>query len=394
MKSVTAQYEIENAARVRDILKKEMDRRNIRSSQLIDGVSKKTGVVLNDKTLYSLLGDDCEIINFGYLAFICNYLGLDINKLLFPNDEIKPNGADAEHQGGNARSEEADKKSEERPEDNQREATNHQGEIYSDIPFDASMRQVRDKYVVLPDADYAGTYYGYFAPESRRKKTPNKFTLKIEKDETTGMKATMTTSLVYKEKDGEDRYTKEIYHGVPVLSKASDIIVIFMVNNENGDFRQICFSYEKYKDGMGLLYRQGILLSGDQEHKPDLGMQSCLLFTREIDESKNKLLLGMLKVPNHTFGLSVEKAQRLASQNDQFAEFMNKHGERLQRKEVYVVREDSIINAVDSSEQPEVIEAVLLMKQESELVNVFHYRAKYRYRKFALSDIAEVKFNG
>ena len=373
--------EREKVIRIKKALNKAHDAADISMTKLAKDIYNIYGKSLEYKTLCKQFKENDYSLNYSYLIYICRYYGFDIDKLLFPDEEIDGKEpyrdcADPKYKAYKY----ADRK-----------MNTDIGDIYSDHPFISSLSNVKEDYIVLMDNSYIGTFYGYFASEDSKKESPNKFTLTIENDEMTGMKATLRTKMFYKESDGKRR-VEELYHGVPILSKAANLVIIFMVNDENGAFKQICFSYEKYRKGMGLIYRQGILLSGDPENEKVLGMQNCLLFNKEVEKSNDYYLLGLLKVPNHTFCVPVQDASKLAENDPDVAYLLENYEISLKKQEVYMIKEDSLINEASSKERINVIKALLHLKHISELQNVFHYRAKYRFRKFGLRYLAGVQF--
>lgn len=343
------------------------------------------GLRISQQTLDNLFRHSSKSMDFACLMTVCRFFGFDLNKVL----NLEPiEGKKEEYKYRTC----AD--SELRAVD----CPDLEGigsEACADIPFSRSVDSVKDKFLLLNDPDYEGTFYGYTAPSENSKKSPNIFELRIERNKDTGViEAELTTERAYEDSNvkGKNRY---VYRGIPVFVKRYLAVVLFLLNEDNsGDFLQIAFSYEEYTNDLGLIFRHGILLTGESINGASLSTQSILLFNKKVPANKNKYLFGLLKAPNHNFSIPVDEAEKIAKKDKDVAEFLEKFKGVLDRnkKEVYMLNEDNILHdRASDMEKYDVVKALLLLKKHSKLASTYHYRARYRYTGFAVKYLAEAK---
>lgn len=342
------------------------------------------GFRLSHQTIHNILNVNHTSMDYACLITLCDFFGFDMNKFLLPDLAGKPlekfrSIAPLEYR---------------KQEYVEMDASDET--LCAEKPFVDSISEVKEKFLVLNDERYTGTFYGYTAPTGESKKTPNEFVLKIKKKRSTGeMSATMTfeTTYVTSKKSGKSKRT---YQGIPVYVDSCPAVIFFLVDKKNnGEFIQLSFSYEDFPNEFGLLFRHGVVLTGERPGSASLCSKSCLVFNKKISKSKYKYVMGLLKAPNHNFSIPVEEVYSLAEKDEVVAAFLKKHKAALDsiKKEVYMINEDYILNnkASDMSKQ-DVVKALLLLKQKSKLSYTYHYRTRYRYTSFALKQLAEAEF--
>ncbi|MBQ7359521.1 MAG: hypothetical protein IJW63_05455 [Lachnospiraceae bacterium] len=352
--------------------------------KLLAEIRKAYGFKLARQTLRNLFDEKSNSLDYACLVTVCRFYGFDFNKILSPEPI---NGAEEKFRTCAA------------PRYRVLDDQNNKGinnEIYAGELFAKSTREVKDKFLVLTDDSYFGTFYGYTASEDSTKTTPNEFTLKIERDANTDVSsATLRTTMSY-EDSGKVNDVVESYHGIPVFVTSYRVIILFLVKDNTGEFRQMSFSYKEHENGMGLIFRHGIMLTGERLNGETLCAQSFVLFNKQIQEDKYQYLLGLLKTPNHTFSVPIDEAMELAKTDVDVADFLEQFSGALNRhrKEVYMINEDNILHDKASNMMKDnIVKALLRLKQKARLQNVYHYRAaKYRFENFAVSELAGVKF--
>ena len=366
-----------------DALDEAAKKEKLTKKELLEKLQETYGFKLTKQTLNNLFSFKNNSLDYACLVTVCRFFGFDFNKILAPKP-IK--GAKEEFR----RYASSDLRAADCPDFNGADSG-----TYADVPFVDCMSDVKDKFLVLNDTDYMGVFYGYTAPTDGAKTTPNMFTLTIEPDSDTGVvSATLTTEKAYEDSDKKGK-SKNTYHGIPVFVKRYLAVLLFMVNDNNsGGFVQLSFSYEEYPDELGLIYRHGILMTGESINGASLSTQSFLLFNKKVSSKNYKYMYGLLKAPNHNFNVPVKEAEKLAEKDEDVAEFLVKFKDVLERnkKEVYMINEDNILtDRASDMLKYNVVRALLLLKSKSKLANTYHYRARYRYTGFAVKCLAEAK---
>lgn len=359
------------------------DKEGLSENGLYEELKDIYGFEINKSTFRNVLGSYVTSYDLDStcLLALCRYFGFDLNKLLMPDPldgkkEKYRKYAAAEYRIVDYL-----------------ETSGSRRKISADIPFVKSLENVRNKFLVLADDDYAGKYYCYTAYKDKSRDMPNEFVLSIERDaETKLMKATLTMDGTYNDEDASDSYS---YHGVPVFIKAYRTVMLFMIKDDNsGEFLQMSFSYAKYNDGRGLVFRHGFLLTGEKPDEPSISTQSFLLFNKKISADKYSYILGLLNAPNHNFSVPVDEVSYLAEEDENVARFIEEFQDILNRnkKEVYMITEDNIMSDKESTmDEYDIVRALLLLKQQSRLSNIYHYRADYRYTSFGVNYMAGTK---
>lgn len=347
--------------------------------QLAIKLKETYGFNINRQTLYNLFSFESDCMDYACLLVVCRYFGFDFNKFLSP---MPIEGKEESYRTCSSSKLRAEDCPDLNGDDNG---------IFADVPFIHSVENVRDKFLLLNDEGYTGKFYGYTAPDDDQKENPNIFVLDIDPND---LKTTLTIDKLYKDVNvkGTNTYS---YHGIPVYVKRWGIVIFFLVNDDkSGDFIQLAFSYQEYTNGLGLIFRHGILLTGENTNSATVKTKSFLLFRKQVFKKNYKYMLGLLRAPNHNFSIPVKDAEELAEEDKIVKEFLSEYKEILDRnkKEVYVINEDNIMSDRASTQNKyDTIRAMLLLKQKSMLAYVHHYRAKYRYTGFSVKELAKAK---
>ncbi len=372
---------------IKKALNKAREKAGVSYAKMEKDIDKLYGFKLDDKTLRQLFnyknseGNKDYNLNFACLVTVCRYFGFDLNKLLSPpliSEEEELYRAFAE-----PRYRAVEDHNYTSAENAKREAS----------PFIKDMLGAEGKFQPLKEDSYVGTFYGYRASEENSESKIFRFNLKLEKDENAScIRAKMTTYLLQNDPSGKKKLVRT-FHGIPMLSESCRIILLFLVDDESGEFYQLTFPYERYGKGMKLIYRHGVMIIGKQDKPSEVCTQNFWIFNRKLSEEEYKDLRGLLRARNHTFTISVKDAEDIAERDEIVAEFLRKNAKLLENeyKEVYVINEKKFLTGV--KDKIKQAKALLRLKEKSNLQTAFHYRIKDdKYRKLAIK-MAGVEFD-
>ena len=355
------------------------------NAALLTQLEDTYGFGLNRGTLSKLFDEnDTTSLDYACLVTVCHFFGFDFNKILEP--EVKP-GFPPRYR--DIAGEEYGLPDEER-------GINRTGarEIDTGKAFIESLRDAQDQFLILNDEGYEGVFTGYYLPESQRKPAPRKFTLEMKKQDNGTMKARLEQKIRFMNPKTKKMETKsEVFVGVPVYVKAYRSVMILMTSDKNtGECWLLAFAYQKYDTEVGLVYRHGLMLTGESIKGAALSAETFLLFNTPVKKDKQKFLTGLLKAPNWRYTVSVDEAKELAEKDPDVKEFLEKFDKILEmnRQDVYVIHEDDILtaNAV-KMEKYDRVKGLLMLKAISTVAGVYHFRAKHRYTGFAVNYLAE-----
>ncbi len=370
--------------------KKEADSREkqeVSMQQLANRLFNTYYLSIDYRTLGRLFDEnDHTEPNFFCLVTVCKYYGFDLDKLL-KLQKVTKNKLTYQDCAEYRYRAFADE-----------DIKNEDGEFYADIPFQESMANTRQNFVTLQDKGYVGTFHGYRADEENAEPTVFTFTLNMTMDKNDGyIRAELITHLERSESTGETEIDKS-YQGIPVRSRTTDIILLFLVNDNTGDFIQMSFPYDQYEiNKLKLIYRYGEMQIGKGAKKGEICTQNFWLFNTPLSEEKYKYLRGMLRVPNHSFFIPVQDVTDLAEKDDDVKYFLDQYGRRLEsecKSVVYEINENAYTSGNNKKiNKMNVVKALLQLKEKSLLQTAFHYRIRHkRYNKFVINDIAGTKF--
>lgn len=243
------------------------------------------------------------------------------------------------------------------------------------------------KFHVLTNEKYRGDYTGYIVGPTP---TDEKIgTININFEMVDGkMEATLTRKHPYYEPTNENMeegvYTMK---GVPLCSDLYKMIFI-VFSNSIGDTQFLFFGYEDYRTKRGMVYRQGLSITGEAPNRPNLVAQNFLLFKKGIQKSKEKFIPGLLALPQNIFCVEKELVKELEKEHDEVRAFMEAYGDELIRDEytVYPISEDSFLTkARPKLTQDEIIKALLILKSASGVPKKNYYQADTKYSNFGIN---------
>lgn len=371
---------------IRDVKKKlyaAYEKSGLNISALLDHLERTYGFGLNKGTLTKLLDeDDTTSMDYACLIAVSHFFGFDFNKLLTPEynsdkpmiyralaGEQQPQEVEEVEPAGNLKYDPSQK-------------------------FIDSLNGTQGQFLILNDEGYEGQFTGYYMPDSHGATTPKKFTLTMRMQDDGTLDAELVRKTRYKNpRTNRMEENIDVYRGVPVYVKAYRSILILLTSVKNsGECWLLAFAYEKYPTKVGLIYRHGLMITGESISGAALSAESFLLFNTPITGEKKKYLHGLLKAPNRIFTVSVEEAHKMAESNPDVAAFLEQYEKMLNlgRTEMYFINEDNILtDKTTGMDKYDRAKALLMLKTISTVAGVYHFRAKYRYTGFAVKDLAE-----
>lgn len=242
------------------------------------------------------------------------------------------------------------------------------------------------KFHILDNEKYLGEYTGYIVGPTQNDKKIGTINISFEMIDGK-MEATLTRTHPYfdpsKENMEEGVYTMR---GVPLCSEMYKVIFIIFSNGD-GDCQFLFFGYEDYRAKRGLVYRQGLSITGEAPNRPNLVAQNFLLFKKSIAKSKEKYIPGLLSLPHNIFYVPKDVAQGLAEQHEEVKEFLEAYGDELEGDGcvMYPISETSFLSkARPKISQEKMIQALLLLKSESDSPMKTYYQADTKYSAFGI----------
>ena len=208
----------------------------------------------------------------------------------------------------------------------------------------------------------------------------NRFNLTIEKEEDGSVHAKLVRKGISKARH------KFEYQGVPYYSKAYKAILLFMTDvKAKGEFYFLSFGFQQYRTDEGLIFRQGLAVTGETLGSGSIVAQNFVLFNSEISKENMKYIPGLLKAPNNEFCVPVDVVDKLAAEHPEVRSLMTElHGTmEAEKTPVYVVNENEILNIGRSKlSKYDRIKALLLLKGESKVADRYYYVADSKFSGF------------
>ena len=349
--------------RIKNQLYKAFGASRLSLTQLQEILEQNYRFNINKGTLANLFDVNNMNIDYACLVTACKFFGFDFKEFLEP--DLMVNGQ--ELFTNNA------KIAEKLTEEEQRKA-----EII-DHPFLASMDPVKEKFTILQDEGYMGDFEGFImAPTTNG--DMNRFDLTIEKEEDGSVHAKLVRKGISKARH------KFEYQGVPYYSKAYKAILLFMTDvKAKGEFYFLSFGFQQYRTDEGLIFRQGLAVTGETLGSGSIVAQNFVLFNSDISKENMKYIPGLLKAPNNEFCVPVDVVDRLAAEHPEVRNLMTElHGTMEEEKTpVYVVNENEILNIGRSKlSKYDRIKALLLLKGESKVADRYYYVADSKFSGF------------
>lgn len=373
--------QLEYVYRVKETLSRAFGESKLSKPQLLEMLEATYGFNINKGTLDNLFRLDNPNIDYACLVTVADFFGCDLKALLTP--KIKDSSF--------LRHKSAAEKS-------AAKAGVAVNKTEND-PFFESISGIRSKFPVLEDDGYTGEFVGFILPPTTSNDSISQFDLTMKKDEDGVMKAKVVrTTTYYSSKTRTMRTEQFVYHGVPLYAKKYKAVLIFMTDEKaKGEFYFLSFGFEEYRTDEGLVFRQGLSVTGQAIGRGTLVAQNFLVFNKPIEDTKMKYISGLLKAPNNEFCVPVEEAEKLAEKYPEVRKFMADRAEVIERnrRQVYIFYEDNIISdKLSSLSAYDRIKAILLLKSKSTIGSKYYYTADCKYsgfvKNYLLNDEEEV----
>lgn len=324
------------------------------------------GFNINKGTLKTLFDINNSNMDYACLVTVSRFFGFDFNELLRPEiledrNEYFTDKAKVAKRLLLEKEEETN-----RPKDN---------------PFMESLRTVKSKFTLLEDEGYMGDFHGFIVSPSKSSDSISEFKLSIWKEDG------VSYAKFIRKSNGKQKKEKFEYTGSPYYSKAYKAVLLFLTDKTKGEFYFLSFGFQQYRTEEGLLFRQGLAVTGESLGVGALVAQNFVLTGTDIskDKEKRKYIHGLLKAPNNEFCIPADTVQRLAKQHPEVEMLLKElHGTIDQEKEeVYIMNEDNILSVGRvSMSKYDRIKALLILKGESLVADKYYYWADSKFSGF------------
>ncbi|MGN1140162.1 MAG: hypothetical protein ACI4TF_03075 [Oliverpabstia sp.] len=351
--------QLEYIKRVKADLKQALYASKYTYTQLQSILEERYGFSINKGTLRDLFDDNNTNLNYACLITTCKFFGFDFNKFLEPETisdaddyfNINPKNISRKPKKNNTH------------------------------PFIESLKSVNTKFTVLRDDGYMGEFKGYIVAPTKSSAI-DEFHLTLYKDEDGIAHAKLIRRAASKQKNECFEYS-----GIPYHSKAYQSVLLFLTDTKaKGEFYFLSFGFQQYRSEEGLIFRQGLAITGESLRSGSMVAQNFVLLNHDLLPEKQKYIPGLLKTPVNEFCVPVETANKLASEYPEVKILLEKlSGTMNQSKEqVYIFNEDIILslNRIDLSAYDR-IKALLLLKGEALAPEKNYYVADSKYSGFA-----------
>lgn len=348
--------------RIKGQLHKAFGASKLSLTQLQEILEENYGFNINKGTLANLFDVNNMNMDYACLVTVCKFFGFDFKEFLEP--DLMVNGQ--ELFTNNAKIAERLTAEEKR-----------KAEII-DHPFLASIEPVKKKFMVLRDEGYMGEFEGFIMSPTTNGDM-SKFSLSIQQSDEGYAKATLV-----RKSTSRPKYKYE-YQGVPYYSKPYKAVLLFLTDvKAKGEFYFLSFGFQQYRNDEGLIFRQGLAVTGETLGTGSILAQNLVLFDSEISKENIKYIPGLLKVPFNEFCVPVEIAERLAKEYPEVQRLVSEEFKETNKKmPVYVVNENVILESCTSKEsQYDRIKALLLLKGEAKIADKNYYVADSKFSGF------------
>ena len=335
-------------------------------TQLQGILEERYGFSINKGTLRDLFDVNNTNLNYACLITTCKFFGFDFNQLLVPETLSD----DDNYFSINSKNENRKK---------WKRNNTH--------PFIESLKSANSKFTVLRDDGYMNKFKGYIIAPSKSNSI-DEFNLTMYKDDDGIAHAKLIRRSTSKQKNECFEYT-----GIPYHSKAYQSVLIFLVDTKaKGEFYFLSFGFQQYRGSEGLIFRQGLAITGESLRSGTMVAQNFVLFNTDIPSDKLKYIPGLLKTPVNEFCVPVEEANKLAEEYPEVKELMEKLSVIIsQTKEsVYIFNEDNILSLsrIELSVYDR-IKALLLLKGKALVPEKNYYGADSKYSGFVKNYLSE-----
>lgn len=327
-------------------------------TQLQGLLESRYGFKINKGTLRDLFDVNSPNMNYACLITTCKFFGFDFNEFLMP-DEIEE---DNEYFSLNAKY-----------------AKNKRSPGF--YPLIESLASVEDKFTILRDDGYMCDYKGYIITPSDSNSI-DEFDLSMYKDSDG-----IAHAKLVRQSKSNGRTERFEFEGIPYHSKAYQSVLIFLTDTKaNGEFYFLSFGFQQYRNEEGLLFRQGLAVTGKSLRSGSMISQNFILLSQDLAEQNSVYIPGLLKSPANEFCVPVEIAHNLAKQHPEVEHLLQTLADSINHtaENIYIFNEDIILqlNRLPLS-TVDRIKALLLLKGEAIIPDKNYYVANSKYSGFA-----------
>lgn len=327
-------------------------------TQLQGLLASRYGFKINKGTLRDLFDTKSTNMNYACLITTCMFFGFDFNKFLMP-DEVENKNEYL------TRIKKYDK--------NQKR--------HGFYPLIESLSNVEDKFTILRDDGYMCDFKGYIITPSDSNLI-DEFDLSMYKDSEGIAHAKLVRQSISNTKN--ERFE---FEGIPYHSKAYQSVLLFLTDvKANGEFYFLSFGFQQYRNGEGLLFRQGLAVTGKSLRSGSMISQNFILLNHDLANENHVYIPGLLKSPANEFCVPVNTAMELANQYPEVKLLLETLANSVNHtaENIYIFNEDVILklNRIPLSAY-ERIKALLLLKGEAIIPDKNYYVADSKFSGFA-----------
>lgn len=343
-------------------LSRKLQTSRLSTSQLADILEETYHFNINKSTLANLFDTKNERIDFACLVTVCKYFDIEFSDILAlspaegENGHFSNNGSDVIESSA--------------------------ASIYADFG-----KELLRNFPALNDRGYEGLFSGFILPPTPTGEGINDFDLELYRDGGEMRAHLIRKARYYSAKFGKDKVEPFSFHGIPFFSQAYGLVLIFLTDDAGaGEFYFLAFGYDKYRAEEGLVFRQGLSVTGEAIGRSKVVSQNFLLFNKPLADDKFKYVPGLLKKPNGDFCVSVKSAEALAKEHKEVKIFLEELLKvlELNRMEMYVLNEDNILSDKTSClSKYDRLKALLLLKEKSTVAEKCYFLADSKFSGFA-----------
>ena len=354
--------QLEYIRRIKEELNQALYASKYTYTQLQGLLEERYGFSINKGTLKDLFDINSTNLNYACLITTCKFFGYDFNKFLQPETI-----SESEDYFNISTKNNVKKK--------KKTNTFH--------PFIDSLKSVNSKFTVLRDNGYMGEFKGYISVPTKSNSI-DEFNLSMYKDEDGIARAKLIRSSKTKHRTEFFEYT-----GIPYHSKAYQSVLLFLTDTRaTGEFYFLTFGFQQYRSEEGLLFRQGLAITGESLRSGSMVSQNFVLLTHSLSLDKQKYIPGLLKLPTNEFCVPVETANKLAHEYPEVKILMERLPGTIQqcKEDVYIFSEDNILSFNRTKLTPyDRMKALHLLKGGAVAPEKNYYVADSKYSGFAIN---------
>ena len=353
-----SEHQIAYIKRIKEELNLALGASKYTYTQLQGLLESRYGFKINKGTLRDLFDTNSTNINYACLITTCKFFGFDFNEFLMPEDIEDKN----EYFSLSAKYE----KSKKSP---------------GFYPLIESLAGVEDKFTILRDDGYMCDFKGYIITPSDSN-VIDKFDLPMYKD-TEGI----AHAKLVRQSISHNKNERFEFEGIPYHSKAYQSVLIFLTDTKvNGEFYFLSFGFQQYRNKEGLLFRQGLAVTGKSLRSGSMISQNFILLNHDLARENHVYIPGLLKSPANEFCVPVNTAMELANQYPEVKRLLETLANSVNHtaENIYIFNEDVILklNRIPLSAY-ERIKALLLLKGEAIIPDKNYYVANSKFSGFA-----------